>query len=136
MRFATYVFLLLSISIVFYFLGNTSILSDILSRQGDKPIDPANILGLLASEILSGGLNTLGPLIGVASIAAVVSLLGGYSATFIIPLLILLIVLNYTIFPLSFLLSPDLPALIKIPLWVTFNILTILALLDFVRGRV
>lgn len=148
MRLATYVILLFALSVVFYFLGYQSPLMQLLSNQGcseaqiaaaeasgeslDCNLNPATFLQTLASNMVSD--NALAGLLGIAVIGAV-ALLTGFGAIYIIPLMMLLAFLNFVVFPISFIFDPMLPALIKYPIIVFFNIITILAIVSFTRGN-
>jgi hypothetical protein len=148
MRLASYLVLLFSLSLVFYFLGYQSPLMQLLNNQGcsQAQIDAAEAAGtslncsltvssflqVLASNMTSD--NALGALLGIAVVGAAV-LLTGFGAIYIVPLLMLLAFFNYVVFPISFILDPALPPIIKYPLAVFFNLLTILAIVSFVRGN-
>jgi hypothetical protein len=100
---------------------------------------PGNSSGLLGmfgvpdSSILSGNLLLL--LGGFAFIAVTLGFLG-FSANFIIPLLILMgmIFMNLFIFPLNFLFQQDMPSLLKVFIPTILNLLFVLAVMDFMRG--
>jgi hypothetical protein len=149
MRLETYIMLLFSITIVFYFLGYQSPLMQVLTNQGctqaqidaaalagtslNCSITPASFLTVLASNMTSD--NAIAALLGIAVIGAAV-LLSGFGAIYIIPLMMLLAFMNYVVFPISFIFDPLLPAIIKYPLIVFFNLLMILSIVSFTRGNV
>lgn len=149
MRLETYIMLMFSISIVFYFLGYTSPLMMVLNNQGctqaqidaaaiagtslSCSITPSSFLTVLASNMTSD--NAIAALLGIAVIGAAV-LLSGFGAIYIIPLMMLLAFMNYVVFPISFIFDPLLPAIIKYPLIVFFNLLMILSIISFTRGSV
>lgn len=134
MRFGAYVMLMFSIALVMYLLGFQSILLYIWTNQNENALEHKDVLTEIAHSITSEeGLQLL---LGIAVIGVVATLLGGFGATFLVPLLILLVVLNYVVFPISFLIDPNVPAIIRIPAIIFINILTILSILDFIRGRV
>lgn len=60
------------------------------------------------------------------------TLLTGFSAMYVIPIIILIAVLEFFMFPLSFLFS--LPDLLLHPILAFFNIITALSVINFVRG--
>lgn len=144
-----YIMLLFSLSLVFYFLGYQSPLMQTLNNQGctQAEIDAAEAAGeslncvlsmesflrVLASNMTSD--NALAAVLGIAVIGAA-ALLTGFGAIYIIPLMMLLAFLNYVVFPLSFVFDPTMPGMIKYPLVVFFNILTILPIVSFIRGNV
>ena len=76
--------------------------------------------------------------IGLISITAIGILLSGFSANFLVPLLILgvLVTLNLFFFPLNFLTDPSIgmPVILKIFIAATLNTLAVIAIIDFVRG--
>jgi hypothetical protein len=95
-------------------------------------MDPQAFLKVIAGNITSDqGLQSL-LLIAIAGFA--VSLLTGFGAMYIMPLLMLLAFLNYVVFPISFIADPLLPAYVKYPLFAFFNIIGILAYVSFIRG--
>lgn len=101
--------------------------------QGETSLQPLDILSLLADTVLSDiGLLALGI---ITAVGVVASLLAGFGATFLIPLLILTAIMTYVVFPISFIFDPSLPILLKAPVLVLFNILTIFSIVDFMRGR-
>lgn len=131
MRLTAYVILLFSISLVFYLLGYTNLLSYYSQHQGGT-MDFVNLLKTLAQAILSD--EGISILLGVAITGLVATLLGGFGAMYIFPILMLLTFANYLLFPLSFLLDQSLPDIVKLPLIVLFNLLTLLTIITFVRG--
>jgi len=72
----------------------------------------------------------------VAAVILVLLTFQGFSAVFIIPIIILTLVLNIFILPFGFLytLTNTAPAFISIPLEMMFNLLTITAIITFVKG--
>jgi len=149
MRLGFYIMILFSLSLVFYFLGYQSPLLQTLNNQGctQAEIDAAEASGeslncalsvesfvrVLASNMTSD--NALAAILGIAVIGAA-ALLTGFGAIYIIPLMMLLAFLNFVVFPISFIFDPALPAIIKFPFVVFFNLLTILAIVSFTRGNV
>ena len=154
MRLETYIMLMFSISIVFYFLGYQSPLLMVLTNQGctqaqidaaeiagtslSCSITPASFLTVLASNMTIDNMtsdNAIAALLAIAVTGAAV-LLSGFGAIYIIPLMMLLAFMNYVVFPISFIFDPLLPAIIKYPLIVFFNLLMILSIISFTRGSV
>lgn len=134
MRFSGYVLLLFSISLVFYLMGFKSVLLvTLFDNQGGDAFEPQGFLGKVAEGTLApqNAIALLG--IGVVATLAV-SLVAGYAAIYIIPMAILIMILNFVVYPFSFIIDPATPDIIKFPLVVFFNILSILALLSFIRG--
>lgn len=133
MRFGAYIILLLSISFPLYYFGFSNVgftelgLTPLPIGCADGDIycnDPAN----------RDGSNVLGIMIAVVAGASIlVGLISGYSAIYIVPILILIAILNFFVFPLNFLYNyPEL----TVPALAVFNVLTVLASTDFIKGRV
>lgn len=142
MRLGAYVFLLFSISVILHFLGYQDVLSyifdmhqngimEISCTQEQQAEGCVGIINLILEVILSptGVLTT----IGLAGLF-VAALITGFSAMYLIPLLILLAILNLLVFPFSFIFDGTMPVLISTPLILFFNFLTILTITNFVRG--
>ena len=132
MKFANYIYFLVGISLVLYFMNQQSILMYVYENQGGQPLEIMNILSLMADMILTEEGITL--LLGVAVTGIVATFLGGYGATFLVPMIILLAVLNYLVFPFSFLIDPATPVIISIPLTLLHNVFQLLAVVDFISG--
>jgi hypothetical protein len=140
MRLEAYVILTFSIGLVLYLLGYQSIgIMMLFGQQGGGFLDFGTILNVMTSSILNGGSGT-GPLavIGLGLVAAAATaLILGFSALFIIPIVMLIALLNFLVFPFSFLITaPNDPiaSAFYIPFVVFMNILCVLALASFVRG--
>ena len=131
MRLTAYIILLFSISFVFYLLGYTNLLTYYAEQQGGT-LDFDGVLKTLTQAILSD--EGLSILLGVAITGLVATLIGGFGAMYVFPIVMLLVFANYMLFPLSFLLDQSLPEIIKLPLIVLFNLLTLLTIITFVRG--
>ena len=131
MRFAAYMIFLFSISTVLYFMGYQPVAVDYISK-GSQPYkitcpdtnptcqDPTVILGAMFAVLVLA--------------AALITLITGYSAIYVIPIFLVLAVINFFLLPLNFLMTIEEP-LIKYPVMGLFNILTVLAILNFVRGQ-
>lgn len=135
MRFGAYIVLVISMSVVFYFLGYTSIASNLMNKQGDQflspqcPTDtPDCNTGVIDKIILLGGVALAG--------TAIASLIGGFGVLYIIPMLILMAILEYFIFPFSFIIDNSLDPMIGTPLILFLNMFTILSIVNFIRGGV
>ena len=87
---------------------------------------PTAFLQLIANNMISVGV------LGVAlGIIAAISIFTGFSAVFIIPLLILLVVVNWFAFPMELLSGSS---TFLVPVVVFLNICAILTYIEFVRG--
>jgi hypothetical protein len=106
-------------------------------QQGEGNMDMGAILSSIGEQILSEpaslALIGLSALIGFA-FARIIA--GGFSVMYIIPLIMLLAILNYVVFPLSFIFDAGFPEELKIIFVVFFNLLTVLVGLGFVRGSI
>jgi hypothetical protein len=136
MRFAAYVVLLFSISVMLWMFGYPSTIMYLYERSAEEATEPASLIYLMASKLLNSeaGIVLLG-LTGLAIILATF-LSGGFIAMFIVPMMIMMTVLNFLVFPLSFLFDAALPLEVRVIGIVFFNMLTVLATLSFVRGSV
>jgi len=138
MRFGAYVLFMLSIVLVFYFMGYKSeAMTKFQDQQAgitkaDGSIDIPTFLGNMAESALAPQ-NLLSSIV-VALAAVAGSLILGYAAIYIIPIAMLIFIVNYVVFPFSFVIDPGTPDMIRIPVMVFLNALTMLAILSFVRG--
>lgn len=129
MRFVAYVIMLFSFSVILYYMGYGPIIT-IFEEKGAAPLsiscpagnpfctDTTVVIGAMIFIILSAGI--------------LVTLVSGFSSFYIVPLLLLIAVLNFVIFPFNFIMSA--PTELAVPVMVFMNILTVLAVLNFVRG--
>ena len=147
MRLTAFVIMMFSISLVMYFMGFQSPILYLWNNQGGTYMQPqcvatnnsaclqsgaANIVG---NALVPGGDTILAGLTGLALVGVVASLLGGFSAVYILPLLIVSAVLGYLILPVSMLFSLAMPDVVRIPLIVLYNILVVITVVGFVRGQ-
>ncbi|MDD3906561.1 MAG: hypothetical protein PHS46_08610 [Candidatus Omnitrophica bacterium] len=133
MRLGAYILLMFSITVVFYMMGYNSVaLNALYAAQSGDTFDIATFLGHLAEGALAPQ-NAIGTVLALIAGAAA-TLIAGYAAIYIIPLAFLLMFLNLVVYPFSFVLDPAMPDMIKVPLVVFFNLLSIMAVLSFIRG--
>lgn len=137
MRLGAYVFLLFSLSVMCYLFGYPSILLFMYNNNGEANQDLPSLISNMAAAFLnpSNGLALLA-VAGLAVSVLAAFLGGGYIAIYLVPMIILVFILNFVIFPLSFIFDSALPTTIKVILVSFFNLLTILAGTSFVRGSV
>jgi len=133
MRLEAYVIFMFSFTVVAYFFGYQSPLLSVFTSQGGVPLAPVDILGHFATSFMND--LTLATIISVTITGLVASLMGGFSITFLIPLLLAASILNWVVFPIQEVVSQTTEPMIQIPLLVFINLFTIFALLDFVRGK-
>lgn len=136
MRFAAYVVLLFSISVMLWMFGYPSTIMYLYEQSAEEATDPASLIYSMASNLLNSEAGIV--LLGLTGLAVVLAtfLSGGFIAMFIVPMIIMMAVLNFLVFPLSFLFDAALPLEIRVIGIVFFNMLTVLATLSFVRGSV
>jgi len=132
MRLSVYVIFLFSMTFIFYLLGFTSPAIQQMQQLGEEPKDFITLLKELTSGLLSK--SSLELLLGISLATFILSILTGYGATYIFPLIMLLVVANYVILPTSFMFDATMPEVVKVPLIALFNILTIMTILEFARG--
>ena len=140
MRLEVYIMLLFSISLVFYILGlNPAGMTMLYNQQTGKFLDVGTILGSITSAILNGSSST-GPLtaLGLAILASLAAAyFVGFSALYIIPIIILIGVLNYLTYPMALLVTnANDPVTMTwyVPFVVFMNLLEILTMWTAIRG--
>lgn len=133
MRFYAYVILMFAIALVFYLMGYQPVLFYVFQNQGSGFMNAQDVLMSFARMFTSE--QGLTYLLALAVVGVVATLTGSFAALYIIPLLMLVAILNFLIFPFSFVFDPALPEIIKVPVVVFFNLITILALSTFIRGQ-
>lgn len=149
MRLSSYIFLLFSIGLIFYFMGYTSPLLYMFNTQGGRAITIScnsdqlseaefdecknkALLNVMLSNLTSD--ENLRLLLGLSILGLLTTFLGGFGAVYIVPIILALTFLNYVIFPISFIFDPSFPAIIGVPMITLFNLLAIMAVVNFVRG--
>jgi len=144
MRFTAFVILMFSLSLVFWMLGYQSAFSAIIDDQSTGcadigglpqpcPQDLGSMIINFISKLLSD--DELGLMVlGTIAVGTVASLFLGFGSMYIIPPMLLYVAAQWFILPLSFLVSPDLPAEIRIPLFILFNLLQLIMIVTFTRG--
>lgn len=133
-----------AISAILYMMGQNSILGQIYAQQGSgalsasdtsaTSINPLNILTIWQNTgaVFDVIMVFLVVLIG----AGVITQALGFGSFYIFPAIIFFAVMNFIIFPFSFIIDPsiDMPDILKIPIIVLFNIMLVMAIMSFVRG--
>lgn len=131
MRFAAYIILMFSITTSLYFLGYQPIALQYIG-MGSTPTKIACPTG---DPTCTDTTVIIGAMFAVLILAAgLLTLITGFSAIYVIPIFILLAILNFFILPLNFLVTVQEP-LIKYPILGLLNILTVLAVTNFIRGN-
>jgi hypothetical protein len=134
MRLTNYVMLWFAITVVFYFLGYPpailGFLSATYSTDGYLSLDKL-LISLFNSITTDAGLAAL----GISALAALaLTFLSGFGAIYIIPIFIIIVVFNVLVFPVSMIITPDIPDIVRLPLLLFFNILLLLTAITFIRG--
>ena len=140
MRLSYYFVLIFTLQLGLYLIGYQAPLVQMFTLQGGQ-FSPDFLLKIIANAVTSdSGVVTLLTIAGLA----LASYFLGFSAMFLIPLAILIAISNLFVFPTQFFLGASCgafapgttctPPFFMLPLWVVFNLLVLLAYLEFVRG--
>lgn len=143
MRLSTYLALLFSISLVFYLMGFPSVASMVEAKGGDLFTiigvgDSDDVINDISTNSGSSQNTILGVIFGgtVFMAVGILSLILGFSAIYIIPLLILIGALNYFVFPIGVIFADtQMPAVLSVSIIFFFNFITVMAIITFVRGN-
>jgi amino acid permease len=122
------------ICLVLYWFGATSIFQEMVTNQGGR-MSFDNIIGRITDVIWNRGDPTVLALLGAALVVTVASLLTGYASMYVIPLVIAFVIANLFLFPLDELFNPSFPPMISVPLMLILNLLLVMAVIDFIRGK-
>ena len=60
--------------------------------------------------------------------------LSGFSANFLVPAIIIMLVMNFLFFPISLITDASLPIFLKFFIFAIYNTLSLIATIDFIRG--
>jgi hypothetical protein len=127
-----------AISLVFYFMGFTSVLGYMADNHetqfGSLFMPLACEEGTDCDTNDNALLNLIITSVSIGALGIVIALFTGYSAVYLVPILLLIAILNLVVFPISFIFDPSMSEFIKIPLVMFFNVMTILAIVNFIRG--
>lgn len=141
MRFAAYALLMICIGIVFYMLGLTEPMVSLYDSQGgylqlNCPED-AGVLDNQPSQCGDTFFSIMVTTLSMGALGIVISALTGYSAIYIIPIILIYVFLNIFVFPFSVLLNPEVvPTEVAVILTVIINAISALGILSFIRGSV
>jgi hypothetical protein len=155
MRFVAFVIFTFAMCFVLYYMGYQPIASHwtgndtgtfkgaAMNSSGDPNIvqyggacDPSNLTNCYSpttSDVAARPHNDLiGAILGIflVGIVSLVILVTGFSAVYVIPALILIVLTNFFILPWDFLLGSP----FQVPVMVFFNTITVLAAVNFIRG--
>jgi len=124
-------------------MGFPTVASMVEAKGGD----PLTIMGVGDSDDVINDISTnsgssqntiLGVIFGGTVFIAVgiLSLILGFSAIYIIPLLILIGMLNYFVFPIGIIFaSAEMPEILSVSILFFYNFITVMAIITFVRGN-
>jgi len=162
MRLSTFILFNLAMTICFFCVGHHNMITSILfqsyagtmgmniptdgnmtniSMSQPKVVEISNnnsanygLVQQVANAILIDT-NTSLAFFGIAVAAFIVlSYLSGFSANFLVPALIIILVMNFFFFPISTIFDPSLPIYLKFFIFAVYNTFTIIAAIDFIRG--
>jgi len=124
---------LFCITILFYLLGYSSIsgYKGTLQQNFETQNENLNPIDTLVTRVF--GSIPIAGFIGIISIIGI-SLIIGYGAIYVLPAIMLLLFLNYFVFPLSYIFDATLDPMLKYVFFGFFNLITVLAVLTFIRG--
>lgn len=144
MRLQTYAMIIFGFCIVGWFLGMPSGFVTLWDESNGN-LSPEFLIQRIGETMLNNLAlaGVLGVLIAAAGLVAIYT---GFSAMYVIPMLILLAIANLLIFPVNFFIDSSCtaidssavctPGLLGFPILLFLNIITILAFVEFIRGQV
>lgn len=137
MRFSTYAIFMTVLTLILYFMGLPTVASMLYSSNSwGGAINPTCNNDPLCSGTQNStsivGVILFG--IGLAGVALAGFLLG-FSAIYVLALVIVVAILNFFVFPIGIFITPEIiDPYIGLPILFFFNVLEVLAITDFVRG--
>lgn len=151
MKLSAYVLLLFAVSLSLYLMGFSSPIFYMWNAQGgdsliiacsSESLEPEAFEACKQNALINSMISNLTSdeslklILGISILGLLTSLVGGFGAVYIVPMILLLVFINYIIFPISFVFDTSMPEIIKIPLITFMNVLTVLAIVHFIRGGV
>lgn len=136
-RFSTYALFMTALTIILYFMGSPSIITALqASNSWGSAINPTcDNDPLCASK--SNNNSIVGAMLAGVALAgvALAGFLLGFSAIYVLALVIVIAILNFFVFPIGIFITPEvIDPYIGFPLLFLFNVIEVLAITDFVRG--
>jgi len=129
-------------SIVGWWLGMLSPFAQYLALQQPTSgtgspnwLNPDTIISSIVNAITQNADVIFTGLLALALGAFASGFLQGFSANFIVPMLILIAFSQWFLMPVSWLFDNTLPTPIQLPIVFIFNLLLVLSIVDFVRGK-
>jgi hypothetical protein len=157
MRLSTFILFNVAFVLIFWAMGYQSMLqsnnpnignytqrmvgiNDTSSNQTASVLDPNSIISGIASTIANPTNSTtaLG-LLAVTTLivgSVILSYLTGFSANFLIPMLIVIVLLsfNFIFLPYGFIYDATLPEFLRYGIFLIINTFQLIAIIDFIRG--
>jgi hypothetical protein len=136
-RFSTYALFMTVLTIFLYFMGSPTIMDALESSNSwGNAIDETCYADPLC-ESKSNNNSYVGALLAVVGLAgvALAGFLLGFSAIYVLALVIVVGILNFFVFPIGIFITPEIiDPYVGYPLLFLFNVIEVLAITDFVRG--
>jgi hypothetical protein len=128
-----YLFLLFGVSIAFYLVGYQSPMLEVFSGAVGTGGSAGSLILNSIYAIFTSPAFLLA--LGISLVSSFFLGGGSYSTFFVVPLVIFVAIFaNMVILPSSYLFDPSLPFFLKAVIGSFFNLLLVLAIVDFVRG--
>lgn len=132
MNISTYIFVLFSISAIFYLMGYQPIIFTTLAGEvgTDQPIAQTlinNFFNIFSNPLFLTAL-------GITAVASFLLSSANFSVFFIVPIIMLSVFANIFILPSSYLFDPNLPDFLKLFIGIFFNLFMMMAVINFIRG--
>lgn len=140
MKLGAYAIFMFSVALSFYFLGFQPILLVMTEGQDGhnngviKLNCPSDDPNCASGENNNAFLFTVATMISVGIFGIALGLITGYSAMYIIPIIMLTVAIQYFILPFGTLFNLIENETIRTPVIFFFNMITVLAVIHFVRG--
>ena|SRR3990167_5528803 len=138
MAFSTYLYIMMGISIAFWFFGYPPAAYSLLTQSGIN-IETGEAVPI-ADTMINGIRNLFSDPLFLAAIGIplVLSVFiggsGGQSVYFVIPLLMLTVFMNIFIFPTSFIFNQDMPVILRAIFNLFLNSMLMMSIIEFIRG--
>ena len=157
MRLSSFILFNVALTIVFFCVGYQNLLSASIfqtfagtmgmtvpangtlanvTMQQPKSLEINDLVQDFAKSLVSSiNIETALGIIGIGLGAFfVANYLSGFSANFIVPAIIIMLIMNFLFFPISLITDASLPIFLKFFVFILYNTFTIIATIDFIRG--
>lgn len=124
-----YVFFIFGISITLYFLGYTSpFLAVVSATDGTMAQNLLNaMIGIFTNPVFLA-------IIGVSTVTGIFSFGRDFTASFLIPMLLLQVMLNFFVLPTNFITDMSMNPILQLLIGAFLNMMLAMAMLEFVRS--